>query len=363
MPSIDIARQQDLDDHNVQHESGGSDEISVEGLSGVLSEPQPVQTHDNTAHTENFVLESTVASADGVASLDSSGEIPSAQIPALALTSVTTVDQSSGRTTVTDVQEGDVVIEQETDGSGNVTANDSYIFTGGDPSTDSSWAQLESDQASVTTVNGEVGDVTLGPSDVGSLPSGDYNPVTDVEGELTNYTNISALDSQVNTNASEIGTNASDISNNSSSISTNSADISTNSDNISVNQGNISSNDTDISNLQSNKLDASAYSPVTDVDGEVDAAATTVAGLDDQVSTNISDISSVTTDYQNHDHSGADGEQTSLSPSAVNAGSVTASNRLDVPTVASRSELGIENGIFFIEDEDQLTFQFTDSLL
>jgi hypothetical protein len=43
-----------LGNHNNRHESGGADELSVDGLSGDLADAQDPKTHDNTAHNPNF---------------------------------------------------------------------------------------------------------------------------------------------------------------------------------------------------------------------------------------------------------------------------------------------------------------------
>jgi len=67
----------------------------------------------------------------------------------------------------------------------------------------------------------------------------------------------------------------------------------------------VSANETDISNLQSNKLDGSNYTPVSDVDSGVTAAASTVSGLDSQVDTNVTDISSLDSNKADDPHGNA----------------------------------------------------------
>ena len=44
----------DVSDHSARHESDGVDELNVSGLSGVLSDSQPVQVHGNDKHLENY---------------------------------------------------------------------------------------------------------------------------------------------------------------------------------------------------------------------------------------------------------------------------------------------------------------------
>jgi len=45
----------DIDNHSINHENTGIDEINVDGLSGELSDNQPPKIHDNLAHSEVFV--------------------------------------------------------------------------------------------------------------------------------------------------------------------------------------------------------------------------------------------------------------------------------------------------------------------
>ena len=61
-------------------------------------------------------------------------------------------------------------------------------------------------------------------------------------------------------------------------------------------QSDVDVNSADISDLETAKLDEVDYAPVTDVDAEVTDAATSVSGLDTQVSTNVSDIDALETD-------------------------------------------------------------------
>ncbi|MGH0052412.1 MAG: hypothetical protein ACQ5SW_03350, partial [Sphaerochaetaceae bacterium] len=106
-------------------------------------------THDDRYYTEtetdnlldNKVDTSDVGSANGVASLDGSGKVPSAQLPALALTEVHVVADITARDALT-VQEGDVAIVQDA-GSGEPAT---YIYDG------TNWQEMESPTDGVTSV-------------------------------------------------------------------------------------------------------------------------------------------------------------------------------------------------------------------
>lgn len=51
---VSAPSQSDFDDHSSRHESGGADEISVEGLSGDLADEQDPKSHGNDRHTTNY---------------------------------------------------------------------------------------------------------------------------------------------------------------------------------------------------------------------------------------------------------------------------------------------------------------------
>jgi len=92
----------------------------------------------------------------GLAELDPSGKVPSAQIPAIAITSVSVVADIPARDALT-VETGDVAKVLDSDGSGTLKA---FIFDG------TVWIELKSDDL-VDAVNGQTGVVLLGTDDVG----------------------------------------------------------------------------------------------------------------------------------------------------------------------------------------------------
>lgn len=95
-------------------------------------------------------------SALGVATLDSSGLIPSAQLPPIAITDVFVVANQAARLALT-AEKGDVAIQTDT----GLT----YILSTNSPSTNADWKVITAAGA-VTTVNGQTGTVSLTTTDI-----------------------------------------------------------------------------------------------------------------------------------------------------------------------------------------------------
>jgi hypothetical protein len=106
------------------------------------------------------------AAANGVATLDSTGVVPTSQIPALALTATVVVASQAAMLalTTTQVQPGDLAVR--TDGAGT------FILTATDPSVLGNWTRLNAPTDVVVSVNGQVGTVVLAAGDVGADTSG-----------------------------------------------------------------------------------------------------------------------------------------------------------------------------------------------
>lgn len=107
-----------------------------------------------------------VSALTSKADLDGNGWVPTNQLPPRSLIrSVPVADIAAMQAlTAADVQEGDVAVV--------TTMQRSYMFRGGDPSNLDNWNQLSwapgsGGSTTVQTVNGQVGDVVLGKSDVG----------------------------------------------------------------------------------------------------------------------------------------------------------------------------------------------------
>jgi hypothetical protein len=129
---------------------------SVNGQSGdvTLSIPAAYTNSDADSRVSAGIA-AVKGIANGLASLDSSGKLPSSQLPSLAITS-TNVVSSQAEMLALSAEEGDVAIRTDN--------GKSYILTG-DPSTLSSWKEITAGGA-VTAVNGQTGNVSLSTTDL-----------------------------------------------------------------------------------------------------------------------------------------------------------------------------------------------------
>jgi len=121
-----------------------------------ISESSVTQHEDALSITSSQI--SDKASANGVASLDGSGKVPSSQLPAIALSEVFVVSSQSAQLALT-AQEGDVVVRTD--------ESKSYIHNGGSAGTMADYTELQTPADAVTSVNGYTGTVSLTTSDVG----------------------------------------------------------------------------------------------------------------------------------------------------------------------------------------------------
>ena len=110
------------------------------------------------AALSSYQLTSEKGAADGYASLDSGGQIPAAQIPAVAIT--TYLGEAADQTAMLALsgQYGDWTVRTDT---GTV-----WIITGADPSVIGGWTELTYPAAPVSSVAGRTGTVTLTSSDL-----------------------------------------------------------------------------------------------------------------------------------------------------------------------------------------------------
>jgi hypothetical protein len=114
--------------------------------------------------------------ANGVASLDANAKIPSAQLPALAITEVFVVANIAARDALVvgsddgEIQEGDVVIVTDASDDPAVDAGGaSYIYDG------SAWQRLLTPDNLVISVNGQTGVVVLDSGDLNHTQADDAN--------------------------------------------------------------------------------------------------------------------------------------------------------------------------------------------
>ena len=92
---------------------------------------------------DDYILLSTKGVANGVASLDSSGFIPSAQLPPLAKVTVSAVANQGARLALT-AEAGDIAIQSDN--------GQSYVLSASPASTDANWKALVGSEAVVDTV-------------------------------------------------------------------------------------------------------------------------------------------------------------------------------------------------------------------
>ena len=171
----------------------------------------------------------------------------------------------------------------------------------------------EGDIAAVQSVGSNV----VGPTELSTdnpndkLDSVDYTPVEDVDAEISVAADtVSELDSVVNGKAEQEDISdiqsSSDVDHDSTTGGTSGTphdhadpgdwdndvvEYDTLSDldsQVSVNESDIGTNASDISSLETDKLDSSDYTPVSDVDAEVTQTAASVSGLDSETDLHIS---------------------------------------------------------------------------
>jgi len=131
---------------------------STSTTSSVLaSTPTATKAAFDLATTANATANAAIplaqkAAANGVATLDASGLVPTNQLPALAITNTFVVNSQAAMLALT-AQPGDVAIRTD--------LSESYILTADPASTLANWQELLSPPDAVTSVDSRVGAVTL----------------------------------------------------------------------------------------------------------------------------------------------------------------------------------------------------------
>ena len=69
-----LVNQVNLTNHSIRHENGGVDDLNVSGLSGVLANPQRVQSHGNSKHSQAYTTLNT--DVESFSTTSTEGEIP-----------------------------------------------------------------------------------------------------------------------------------------------------------------------------------------------------------------------------------------------------------------------------------------------
>ena len=137
--------------HNVTAAQVGADPA------GTASAALSAHTGAADPHTQ-YVLESTVGAAGGVASLDGAGQVPAAQLPAIAVTELLGTVASQSAMLALSGQKGDWCVRSD--------SGTTWIITGADPSLLAGWTELVYPAAPVSSVAGRSGAVTLTSSDL-----------------------------------------------------------------------------------------------------------------------------------------------------------------------------------------------------
>lgn len=111
----------------------------------------------DTLETDVQAIEDSVGVANGIASLDSSGVLPTSQLPNLAITDTFTVASEAAMLALV-CEKGDVAIRTD--------VSKTYILAGDDPSVLANWKELATPTDLVSSVNGQTGVVVLDTEDI-----------------------------------------------------------------------------------------------------------------------------------------------------------------------------------------------------
>lgn len=101
--------------------------------------------------------------ANGVATLGADTKIPSAQLPAIAITDTFVVASEAAMIALSSAEKGDVAVRTD--------LNKSFILTADPYSTLANWQELLTPTDAVLSVNGQTGAVSLSASDVSAVPT------------------------------------------------------------------------------------------------------------------------------------------------------------------------------------------------
>jgi hypothetical protein len=127
-------------------------------------------------HTHALDLSGIKNVANGIAGLDASGLISSAQLPAIAITSVYTVASQSAQLAL-NAQEGDVAVRTD--------ESKSYIKNTGTAGTMADWTLLQTPLDVVLSVNGNTGAVSITPASIGAATTSHTHAIADTTGLQT----------------------------------------------------------------------------------------------------------------------------------------------------------------------------------
>jgi hypothetical protein len=193
-------------------------DIGLENVDNTSDINKPVSTA--TQSELNLKLDANkVGVANGTASLNASGKIPTDQIPAISFSSVKVLSSQADMLALNTAVIGSVVIRTD--------VNKNYVLAQANPSILANWIELLTPAPPVQTVNGYTGSVSLTKSDVGlanvdntsdankpistatqlaldSKPSNSFVTTSIVTGNASNTADIITLKSSVNSTTQSI---------------------------------------------------------------------------------------------------------------------------------------------------------------
>lgn len=144
------------------------------------------------------------AAAGGYASLDGAGKVPSSQIPDLALSEYKGAVASQAAMTALTAEPGDWCTRTDLDPDGT------FMLTASPASTAANWVQILAPGA-VTSVNGEVGAVSLVAGEIPSTATGSVS-ATNVQAAIAELESEKASTGSVSTVASDLAAHLADTS-------------------------------------------------------------------------------------------------------------------------------------------------------
>jgi len=142
-------------------------------------------TADATAALALKLDANKVAVANGVASLDALGKVPTDQIPAISFSSVKVLGSEADMLALSSAVVGSVVIRTD--------INKNYVLAAANPSVRANWIELLTPAPPVQTVNGYSGNVSIAKTDLGL---GNVQNTSDADKVISTRTQT-ALDTKV----------------------------------------------------------------------------------------------------------------------------------------------------------------------
>ena len=131
----------------------------------------------------SYIPASQKGANNGVATLDASGLIPNAQLPALAITSTFVASSQTAQLALT-IQEGDVCVRTD--------KSKSYIALNATNANMGDWQELLTPTDAVTSVNGKTGVVSLDTDDINEGSSNLYYTAARADSRVVSHIDDSA---------------------------------------------------------------------------------------------------------------------------------------------------------------------------